>query len=263
MQRQAALVTGASGGLGLAIATLLAERSIDLVLVSRTEKKLAALARDLSKRFGITAHVMPADLSKPSAAQDIFRACRKKGLRIDMLINNAGAGIAGEHLAMDEDSIDAMIRLNVNALTALCMLFGREMKARKSGMILNIASLVSQLPMPFFTAYGATKAYVVSYSRALRSELRSFGVSVTCVLPGFIDTGFEKSAGLKSPSYSRMAKSLGMSADAVARACVRAMFRRKALSVAGFMNRIAYFLIKFIPKQFLSNMAYRAMKRYF
>lgn len=258
-----ALVTGASGGLGLAIAELLAARSWDLVLVSRSKKKLDAAAADLSKRFGVRAHVITADLSKPAAPEALWRACAKKKLVVDMLVNNAGAGLVGDHVFMDARAVDDMIRLNVNALTALSMRFGRDMKARKSGMILNIASLVSQLPVPFFTAYGATKAYVVNYSRALRSELAPFGVSVTCVLPGFIDTGFEKSAGIRSASYSKMAKSLGMSAEAVANVSVRAVLKRRALAVTGVKNSIAYWVLKLVPKQLISNIAYRSMKQYF
>ncbi|MBI4979909.1 MAG: SDR family NAD(P)-dependent oxidoreductase [Spirochaetes bacterium] len=255
-----ALVTGASGGLGYAIAELLGAKKFDLVVVSRSVKKLETMKIDFQKRWGITVTVIAADLASPKGAQSVFDACQKKKITIDILVNNAGSGLFGENMDQKIDDVTSMIRLNINALTELCMLFGKAMKERGSGRILNIASLVGTFAVPFFSVYAATKAFVISYSRSLRSELRPAGVSVSVFLPGYIKTGFDDNAGVASEGYKKISGAAGMSAQKVARSAVKTVLAGRALAVAGLTNRIGYFVMKIIPKQILSHLVFVMMR---
>ena len=185
-----ALITGASSGIGLELARQLAARHVDLVLVSRDQAQLEKIAQPLRAEHGVSVHVLGADLATPAAAARVFEFTRAEGIAVDWLINNAGVGLYGEHLDLDIDGIASMLQLNVTALGELCFFFGKEMRARRSGRILNIASTAAYQPAPFFAAYGASKAYVLNFSEALAKELEDAGVRVSCLSPGPTATAF-------------------------------------------------------------------------
>jgi short-subunit dehydrogenase len=256
-----ALVTGASSGIGFEIAHELASRKIHLILVSRSRKKLESLAQDLEKRHGIRTFVMPADLSRPGEAERLFQACTRKKLAVDILVNNAGVGLFGLANEQDLERTVAMIQLNVVSLTVLSILFSRQMKERGRGYILNVGSLVGHMPVPFFAAYSATKAYVRSFSFSHRTELGPFGVSVTNLEPGFVRTNFDKAADATHDRYAALSAAGGMSARSVAKLAVKALLGRKAVVVAGFHNWLASKIIYLLPKRLIAAMIHAMIKR--
>lgn len=254
-----ALVTGASGGVGKEIATILAEKRWNLVLVARSQDKLAELKKDLNEKIGIDVKVFPCDLSKNDAAHDIFNFCESEQIKIDLLINNAGAGLYGPSIELGDKALD-MLRLNILALTQMCTVFGKDMAERKSGSILNIGSIAGNQPTPLFASYAASKSYVLNYSLALRHELSAYGVNVTCVQPGYIRTQFDNNCGIDSEKYKRFSYKNGMSAYAVAKRAVSAVLSKRSYVRAGLTNKIAAFASGLVPKNFLAWCIAKSMK---
>jgi short-subunit dehydrogenase len=184
------LITGGGGGIGLEIARLLAARGHRLILIGRDAARLRAAAVELRGGHGTEVIQQTADLSEPGAAQALFERTQRLGLRVDGLVNNAGFGVVEEHVEIDPDRMYRMLQLDVVAVAELCHRYGREMKHRRCGRILNIASTAAFQPTPFFAAYGAAKAFVLNFSEALAKELEDYRVSVSCLAPGPTDTAF-------------------------------------------------------------------------
>lgn len=184
------LVTGASAGLGEEFATQLAPRLSRLILVARRGDKLEAIAENLRERFQLEVLVIAADLSDGEERESLYQKVIAHGWEVDVLINNAGLGDYGEFKTSDWSRNQAMLRVNVEALTHLAHLFLPGMLVREGGAIVNVSSLASLLPIPDFAVYAATKAYVSSFSEALRMELRDYGVEVLAVCPGPVKTEF-------------------------------------------------------------------------
>lgn len=189
-----ALITGASGGIGAGIAAALAARGADVVLAARSADKLEALAADIRSRHGRDALVLPVDLSTPDAGSRVHEALA--GRHVDVLVNNAGFGLSGR-LADTEDlsRLSAMITLNCTTLTDLTARFLPAMIERRSGAVVNIASMAAYMPAPGFAAYAASKAFVLSLTQALWAETRGTGVRVAALSPTVTDTGFFDVAG--------------------------------------------------------------------
>jgi uncharacterized protein len=232
-----ALVTGASGGIGLELARLLASDRHDLVLVARNRERLDEIAAELGTRHHIGVRCESVDLSQPGAAFDLWSALDAAGISVDVLINNAGSGLYGLLDGHDPEALDRMVQLNVAALTTLTRLVLPAMRQRGWGRILNVGSVVGYQPgAPRMAAYYATKAYVLSFSRGLARELRGTGVSVTVLSPGPTETAFDDRAGATvDVRYKRMAK---MSAAAVARAGYEGMLRQSTEVIPGLMTKI-------------------------
>lgn len=192
-----ALITGSYGGLGSCFVKLHGERHGDLILVGRNQKKLDQQAEKAEKDYGITAHTIAVDLSKPEAAQFIYDTCRENGWQPDIIINNAGFGGQGDFArerTMEQDM--SMIAVNVETPTRLLKLFLPDMIKRGSGKVLNVSSTAAIMPGPLQAVYYATKAYVTSLSNALWRELQGTGVTVTALMPGAMRTGFANAGGL-------------------------------------------------------------------
>jgi len=244
-----ALVTGASSGIGLELAKLLAADGHDLVLVARRERELRAVA-DVASRHGVRAHVVVADLADPGAPVRVAEAVRDAGVEVGVLVNNAGFGLhgafAGQPLARQLE----MVQVNVTALTALAGLFLPGMLARRYGRILNVASTAAFQPGPRMAVYYATKAYVLSLSVALSVELEGTGVTVTALCPGPTTTGFQEVAGMKESRLVRMGT---METGPVARAGYRAMLRGNAIVIPGIRNRVFALATRFGPKRWLAK----------
>ena len=239
-----ALVTGASGGMGQELASLLAERGYNLVLAARSVERLQTVARDL-RRFGVTVHVEPSDLSQEGSAVCLIQAIRDRGIKLDVLINNAGQGLHGDFIDQSERAIDRMLQLNIASLTVLTRAIAADMAARGSGHILLVSSLTAFMPCPTYAAYAATKAYVRHFGEALHAELAPRDVVVTVLSPGLMDTGFLSAAGQEpSKSMKRTMTSPRETADVG----LNALFAGRQAVIAGSMNKVAALVSRVVPR---------------
>src|SRR5579871_6799972 len=183
-----ALITGASKGIGKAIAGELASRKFDLLLVARSEGLLQQVAKDISGKHKVSVDFFSVDLSSPNAAQKVFDWCNQKKYSIEILVNNAGYGLSGlfEKYSVDENT--NMMHVNMLAPVQLCQLFLPMLKQQNKSYILNIASSAAYQAVPYLSVYAASKAFMLSYSRGLRQELKNTSVSITAISPGSTDT---------------------------------------------------------------------------
>jgi short-subunit dehydrogenase len=249
-RRPTALVTGASSGIGRALAELLAADGFDLVLVARREERLRELAGELERLHGTHSLVVAIDLSTPDAPAAIANHVSSEGREIDALVNNAGFGSLGA-FAERPLSVDlAMIQVNVACLTALTRLFLPGMLARRRGRILNVSSTAAFQPGPFMAVYYATKAYVQSFSEALAAEVAGSGVTVTALAPGPTRSEFPDVAGINSAAFFR--SPLVPDAISVARAGHRAMMSGRRTVVPGLANRLGAQAYRFLPRRWLT-----------
>lgn len=244
-----ALVTGASAGIGKEIAVLLAQRGYDLILVARSEDKLNLLANELSAQHGVRTRVLAHDLSVPGSVAQLMNRVGTDVAQIEVLINNAGFGLAGRFADADSRRLSEMVQLNVLTLMELTRAVLPSLQARNNGYIMNVASAVAFQPCPHFAAYGATKAFVLSFSQALSVELSGSGVSVTAVCPGSTATDFHQVSG---SDRSFVAKLMDAS-DAVAREGVSALFARRSSVVTGLMNKPLPLLNRLVPRMWMAN----------
>src|SRR6478609_978578 len=220
-----ALVTGASSGIGRAIATKLASDGAAVVLVARDTERLASLARDLRAEYGIETEVLTADLTHP-ADRATVEARLAGPPTIDALVNNAGLGTYGEFHTLDPAGEERQIDLNITALVRLTRAAVPGMLERRRGGILNVSSMASLQPTPLNATYGATKAFVTNFSESLHEEMRTSGVKVTAVLPGFTRTEFQQRSGLSGDGG--MPDFVWQSADACASEAVAALAAGRA-----------------------------------
>ncbi len=234
-----AFITGASSGIGKALAVEFAKRGFDLLLTARDTNRLETLADELKDRFGINAEIFAADLSAPDDFEKLVRWAGEYD--VDVLVNNAGFGVKGDfadtdisdELKMLDVQLSAMLRLTKHAVAA--------MKQRNKGTILNVASVYSFSPVPQQAVYAASKAFIYSFSSSLKAELRSTGVTVSVLAPGITQTEFRTRAGIADK------KNAGMSAEAVAKIAVERALKGDLLIVPGFQNRLFVFLSRHLP----------------
>jgi short-subunit dehydrogenase len=250
-----ALVTGASGGIGLELARLFAGDSHDLVLVARSEGKLRELGEQLEQAHGIAATVIASDLSKANAARDLVETLGAASIEIDALVNNAGFGLSGAFLDNDPQTQLDVIQVNLVALTELTRLLLPPMVSRRSGRILNVASTAAFAPEPLAAVYGATKAYVLSFSEAVGEELRQSGVTVTALCPGPTQTGFSAAAGAGSTRLYRKQKPMS-SAD-VARIGYEGLNNGRRVVVTGLRNKLLVQSARMSPRRVVTMVGRR------
>ena len=255
LHRRTALITGASGGIGYELARLFARDGYDLVLVARSVPKLEELARQLSARHDTRSLVVPADLSRPDAPAAVVRRLAESRVAVEVLVNNAGVGLAGAFAETDVAAELAMLQLNVGALVSLTKLLLPGMIERGRGRILNVASTAAFVPGPFMAGYYASKAYILSLSDALASELRGTGVTVTTLAPGPTRTGFAAAAKMQSSRLFRAANVL--SAARVARAGYRGLMKGKRLVVPGVTNKLLVVGVRLVPRRVTAALARR------
>lgn len=253
--RGTALVTGASSGIGAALAPLFARDGWDLVLVARTVAPMQALAERLTGAHGVGVTVLAADLAEVGAAGRLAATLAERGLVIDALVNNAGFGLHGRYARTDGAEESRMLALNVVALTELTKALLPGMLARGRGHVLNLGSVGSFVPGPMMAVYYATKAYVLSYSEALAEELAGTGVTVTALCPGLTRTGFQARAGLTASRASHGPHVADV--DAVAAAGYAAMRRGDRVVVPGLLNRLFVGLPRLVPRALVTRLVRR------
>lgn len=249
-----AIVTGASGGIGLELAKLLARAGYDLVLVARSAEKLEREAAALRAQFGITASALALDLASAQAAAELFARVP----HCDVLVNNAGFANNGAFASVPERDVAEELQLDVVTLTQLCRLYLPQMLDRRNGRILNVASTAGFLPGPNMAVYYASKAYVISFSEALAEECRGAGVTVTVLCPGATATGFQQRAQMESTPLFRLPLA---DASRVAKAGIDGMMRGKRVVVPGIGNKLVAFSAKVTPRRLLVSLSGKAVKR--
>lgn len=244
-----ALVTGASSGIGEALAGELARRGATLIVVARSGERLHALAAEWRAQWGVTVHVLPQDLGLPGAAARVAAQVEALGLTVDVLVNNAGFGGFGPFDAQAEPEVRDMLAVNVVALTELTRVFLPGMVRRGRGRVLNVASTAAFQPGPWMAVYYATKAYVLSFSEALAEELRGTPVRVTALCPGPVATDFMNRSRLGGSRLLSGPVALGMlSAGQTARIGVNAMLRGQPVVVAGTLNAVLALTPRLLPR---------------
>lgn len=255
-----ALITGASAGLGKEFARQLAARASTLIIVARRTDELEKLRNELmAVNSKLTVHVRTADLAKQLDLEELSRWLKEQQLHVDFLINNAGLGDHGPFATSDPERNVSMIQLNVLALTLLTHRLLPAMIASKRGAILNVSSSASFLPLPKLAVYAATKAYVTSFSEALRSELRGSGVSVTALCPGPVQTEFNRVAQRSNESSELAPRFTYVAKEEVARAALAAVENNRAVIVPGLAMKIAMTFVRLTPMPIL-RWAWRVAK---
>jgi len=250
MKAKTALISGASGGIGYELAKLFAKDHCSLVLVARSEPKLAQFADELHRQFGVSVKTLALDLTAAEAPQLLFDTLQSEGIAVDVLVNNAGYGKMGAFAEVPLEETLGQIQLNITALTCLTKLFLPSMLGKPFGRILNVASTAGFQPGPLMAVYYASKSYVILFSEALANELKGSGVTVTCLCPGPTDTGFATRAG---NARSRLFQQFRpMSAKTVARIGYRSLMKGKTLVIAGFMNRLLAESVRFSPRKMVT-----------
>jgi len=258
-ERSTALVTGASSGIGLALAKLLAADGHDLVLVARSEDRLRQLGDELAAAHRINAHVIPVDLARPNAAELVLKALQEKQLSVDVLVNNAGFGTYGPLAENPVEDVVGMIQVNILALSHLTRLLLPPMLERARGKILNIASIAAFQPGPLMAVYFATKAYVLSFSEALASEVAGSGVTVTVACPGPIQSGFQERSGMGASKLVYGKKLVGP--ESAARAALQALKSGKTVVIPGLSNKLLALAASRAPRRLATWMAHRVLRR--
>ncbi len=253
-----ALVTGATSGIGYEMAKILASKKHHLILASRNRKKLEEIKQNFEKEYSINVKVIVIDLSESNAAQMVFQETRNN--EVDILINNSGFGNYGEHTEIEIEENNKLLQLNIVSLTEMCALFGAEMKKRKHGYILNIASTAAYQPTPYFAAYGASKSYVLNFSEALAKELEEYNVSVSCLSPGATKTDFFETAKINNTNNSQLKESSRTSPVIVAKIGIDAMFNKKLSVIPGIKNQIMAFSNRFAPRSLVATISKKIMK---
>jgi hypothetical protein len=256
LQGKWALVTGASSGLGTDFARQLAMRHCNLILVARRADRLNDVQQEITNQYGVDVMTIPMDLGEPDAPQRLYDATHEAGHAVDVLINNAGFGLHGHFIDIPWERERAMLELDIIALMHLTKLFGQDMVARKSGYILQIASVGAYQPTPTYASYSAAKTFVLYSSQAIRYELRKSGVSCTVLSPGITATEFLAVAGQERTLYQRL---MMMKSADVARIGIEAMLKRRASIVPGWLNALLAGSTRLIPHGLSAAIASRLM----
>jgi hypothetical protein len=240
--RKWVVITGASSGIGRALAFQFAAGGFNLFITARNEAALIAVAAQCSSKYGIETEVIAADLSRMDSVDTVIAALSSKPRTYEVLVNNAGFGIHGEFASSDIDRNMELVHVQVTSMLRLTRAVLPRMIARRSGRILNVASVYSFSPVPFQSVYGACKAFLLSFSSSLKNELQGTGVTVTVYCPGVTQTEFRERAGI-----GQRRQSAGMTAEQAAQIAYIETLRGKHIVVPGFLNRLYVFVAQHLP----------------
>jgi uncharacterized protein len=247
-----ALITGASAGIGREFARKLAGRARSVALVARRRERLEQLRNELLNRNrNLNVHVYDVDLTDKAQVDALIDSLARDKIGIDLLINNAGLGALGPFATSDPERIDEIIQVNMSALTLLTRKLLPPMIARKRGAILNVSSSAGFLPIPGFAVYAASKAYVTSFSEAIRSELRGTGVSVCALCPGPVHTEFNDVAQRPGEARDRSPEFVYVPLEQVVRDALAAVEAERPLVIPGFLMKVGMFLVRLTPMSIL------------
>lgn len=240
------LITGATSGIGYEFAKVFAKNKYNLLLCSRNKELLAKIKTELSEEYKVEVNIFAKDLSRKEDAKELYEEVVVKGITVDILINNAGAGYVGEFIKEEYERDESIMQLNMNALTYLTKSFAKEMVQRKKGRILNVASTGSYHPGPYTAVYYATKAYVLSFTEALSEELKQYNVTVSALCPGATKTNFSKNAGKKDNSNA-------MSPQFVAQKGYEGLMKNKVTIIPGFQYKLFVLLPRKLVTPFIGR----------
>jgi short-subunit dehydrogenase len=249
-----ALITGGAKGIGKCIATELAVRKYPVLLVARDEKSLQEHATTLSNTYGIAAHYLALDLGKAGATQILMDWITSNNYNIGVLVNNAGYGLSGPFTKYNANDHLEMMRVNMEVPVALTAALLPTLTKNAPSYILNIASSAAYQAVPGLSAYAASKAFILNFSRGLRHELKNSGVYVTAVSPGSTDTNFANRADVGQKAL-KTAEKVNMTPEAVAKIAVNALFNKKPEVITGFINKLGAFLVWLLPKKLAESTA--------
>jgi uncharacterized protein len=253
-----ALVTGASYGIGEAFARELAKLGMNLVLTARSRDRLDALCEELQSQYKVNTLMIEADLASQSAPEEIFLATENRGLQIDLLINNAGFGAAGDFADLPLAHQLDMIQVNVNALVALSHMYLQSMIKRRAGAIIQVASTASFQGVPYMAIYAATKAFILNFSEGLWGECREYGVRVLALCPGPTATQFQVVAGT---SHLRRPQKM-QTAEDVVHVAMRALSQNRGVAISGLSNRAMVSVERLLPRSLITQFATRLFRPY-
>ncbi|MEC4676442.1 MAG: SDR family oxidoreductase [Nitrospirota bacterium] len=257
-EKKTVLITGTTSGIGQELSEVLARERFNLVLVSRAEQKLRVQKEDLKKKYGGEVYTLAQDLSESKAPEEVFSDVQRQGIHIDILVNNAGFNESGPFYETSLEKELHMLQVHIASLTHLTKLFLPAMIKNKYGKILNLGSTGSFAPCPLDAVYCASKAYVLSFSSAIRAELAGSGVTVSTLCPGATKTEFAKKANMENTLlFSRFV----MEPQEVATIAYREFMRNKKVIIPGLYNRLLVLSIPFTPGKILEKISAALIKR--
>ena len=242
------LITGASSGIGLEMAKQLAAKNYNLILVARNDEKLSQLQNELKSQYSIEVEYLLYDLSEQNSALELYKQVKENKYVVTGLINNAGFGDYGNFIDMPLNKDEAMIAVNITALVGLTKLFGAEMVKAGKGRIMNVASLLSFLPFPYYSIYSATKSFVLAFTETVSAEFQGTGVTLTALCPGTVETPFHTDAMRKT---NAMHANKPMPVEVVAKAGVELFLNGKGKKIVGFMNWFLSNLPRMTPDKWM------------
>lgn len=243
-----ALITGASKGIGRAIANELASRKKNILLAARSEQLLLELSGNIKENYGVECNYLPVDLGEQQSASKIYDWCVTNNYVVDILVNNAGYGLSGSFETRSMQEHLDLLNVNVTSALKLIHLFLPQLKQQEKAYILNIGSSAAYQSVPYLSVYAAAKAFMVSFSRALKYELSNSNVSVSVVSPGVTDTDFAMRANVPEKGI-KAAEKISMKPEEVARIAVDSMFSKKTETITGFITKATTFFVRLLPKK--------------
>lgn len=249
--KKTALITGAANGIGYELASIFAMNGYNLVLVDRMANKLVEVAEKLRKQFGIFVKPIVKDLSIQTSPEEIFTELQQEVIKVDVLVNNAGFGIHGLFNETNLNTELEMLQVNLVCLTHLTKLFLKDMVKQGEGKVLNLSSAAAFQPGPLMAVYFATKAYILSFSQALASELEGTGVTVTALCPGPTESAFHERTGIAG-AKQRESNNM-MDAQTVAKIGYRALMEGKTVAIPGLKNKFLAEIVRFTPRNLVTK----------
>ncbi len=255
MKKKTTLITGASSGIGKELAYVYAKNNYDLVLVDRCKENLKKIKQEIEEKSSIKVEIFFMDLSELESADKLYEEVEKKNIEIEILINNAGFGVYGDFINSGLEEDEGMILLNILTLTKLCKLIAKDMKERKRGNIVNVASTGAFHAVPGLAVYAATKAYILNFSEAIAFELKRYNIFVTTICPGPTKTKFADTAGMSENPFKN-----APTAQELAEFIYKSVFIRRVCAIHGLKNNLLIFFLRFVPKKLIAAIAKKSLE---